>query len=79
MLLSQSILETMIQEGTGVFLLCMAAKVSDLAPFYCGFFFHEVHFHTYIGTRAAENKTKNLGNNVSFQRISTIYVGVDAQ
>ena len=39
----------------------MHAKVTDLVPFYSGFFFHEVHIHTFIGARA-DNKTENLAN-----------------
>ena len=35
-------------------------------------FFQEVHFLTYIGTRA-ENKIQNLANNGSFQKINTMY------
>ena len=56
------------------------AKVTDLVYyyFYSAFFFHEVHIHTYIGTRT-ENKTKNLANDVSIQKINTIYVGVDVK
>ena len=56
----------------------MHAKVSDLAPFYSGFFFQEVHILTYIGTRT-ENKIQNLANNGSFQKINTIYIAVDVQ
>jgi hypothetical protein len=56
----------------------MHAKVSELATFYSGFFFHEVHIHLYIVIRA-ENKTEILANDVSIQNIKTIYIGVDVQ
>ena len=65
-LLSQSIRETMTQEGTGVFPCMQRSQI--LRPFISVSFFQEVHFLTYMGTRA-ENKTQNLANNGSFQKI----------